>query len=60
MFLGHFKGYLGALQLDENVCERDVRLKRVASINFWPEVHSFRRFVAQYPEITQYISSRLS
>jgi hypothetical protein len=52
MFLGHFKGYLGSLQLDENVRERDVRLKRVASINFWPEVHSFRLFVAQYPEIT--------
>jgi hypothetical protein len=60
MFLGHFKVYLGSLQLDENVCERDVRLKRGESINFWPEVHSFRRFVAQYPEITQEFSSRIS
>ncbi len=47
---GTFKGYLGSLQLDENVRERDVRLKRVASINFWPGVYSFRRFVAQPPQ----------
>jgi hypothetical protein len=37
-FLGHFKGYLGSLQLDENVRERDVRLKREASVIFWPEL----------------------
>jgi hypothetical protein len=53
-----FKWYLGSLQLDENVRERNVRLKRKASINFWPGVHSFRRFVAQYPEITQDVSTK--